>query len=879
MRQNGNDLWSYVGSMLNKDKPVEITSLEPTAQDMVAQANPLPEETTQTQQELKQEVLSQLQNQAVIQDVTPALLDEDTLYAISPNADKNVVKTMVKNQSILSQYGINSPERLSMFLGQMAHESAGFKAMNEYGGGSRYEGRSDLGNTEPGDGERYKGRGLIQLTGRYNYRKYGKMIGADLENNPELAADPRVALEIAAAYWKDRGLNEQSDIGNFREVTRRIQGTSTDALESRGNYFNRASTALQMRSVGGGFSKVHVPLFNMLSEEEKASLLSEARKNEPIFYDKNKKYDGANFYDSNQATFSETFSARTDEFRYLNTISGKSALISEEVLKALDENIKHAGDKAGPFQFVKAISENAKSGQGTVSLKDFQDALDRFKAENPNVSLPNMSADAIMDRVMARAREIEERYKNLDYGSFTASPGEALRKVFLYGADLAGVTAGSFQDPVGAALNLIPFANVAGKGAWAAGQAIVKNAGKAFLGFGAEQVPVQLNRKELGLSYGVGEGFANALMASAGMAAFQGLGYAAGSLWRWGSSRFGKSAAKAADDAAKSLDEIRTIDPEAKDFLKQELEDIKNWAKVYERNPYGDGFYAKAKFEANLKGVVDDLINERTVRKVDEPEVIRPRKLSPKDKDFIASVVTQDPEIKKYAISAIEDYEYFKKGYISKPVLKSELPESAVPLVRDDKIVTFATEAEARKFVDSAEGQKIFADQNINIYRHPGTREFYLLRSADLEPAAVASGRMDAPEVAKGKVGEVEAVGHVEDLAVAQKFPEYAVLKSSSDYYKPNKTPIYPSDERVLASRKYMENIVEASKQNSKQIIEAHEANFKRMQNLYSKETKQALLNDPDYQELLGEYRSLKQMASDAVKACFFGEKDNVNNN
>lgn len=76
-----------------------------------------------------------------------------------------------------------------------------FAPIEEYASGDAYEGRVDLGNTQPGDGRRYKGRGLIQLTGRANYRTYGNVIGVDLEAQPERALEPDISARLFAAYF------------------------------------------------------------------------------------------------------------------------------------------------------------------------------------------------------------------------------------------------------------------------------------------------------------------------------------------------------------------------------------------------------------------------------------------------------------------------------------------------------------------------------------------------------------------------------------------------------------------------------------------------------------------------------------------------------
>lgn len=143
----------------------------------------------------------------------------------------------------MAEANIDTPQRQAMFIAQLAHESGGFHYMEEIASGAAYEGRTDLGNTQPGDGERYKGRGYIQVTGRHNYTEAGQALGLDLVNNPELAAQPENAARIAAWYWESRGINAAADAGNFTQVTRLING-GTNGLADRQAYYERARAAL-----------------------------------------------------------------------------------------------------------------------------------------------------------------------------------------------------------------------------------------------------------------------------------------------------------------------------------------------------------------------------------------------------------------------------------------------------------------------------------------------------------------------------------------------------------------------------------------------------------------------------------------------------------
>jgi putative chitinase len=162
------------------------------------------------------------------------------LRGVMPNLSEAKAKQYLPylNQA-MAEANITTPQRKEMFLAQLAHESGELRYMEEIASGAAYEGRKDLGNTEPGDGKRYKGRGPIQLTGRANYRAAGKALGIDLEGHPERAKDPDVAFRIAGWYWQSRNLNSYADQGNFREVTRRING-GYNGMASREAYYHRA---------------------------------------------------------------------------------------------------------------------------------------------------------------------------------------------------------------------------------------------------------------------------------------------------------------------------------------------------------------------------------------------------------------------------------------------------------------------------------------------------------------------------------------------------------------------------------------------------------------------------------------------------------------
>ena len=145
-------------------------------------------------------------------------------------------------------YGIlDNTYRLAAFLAQTCHESGGFRYMQELGGSvyfARYDGRADLGNTHPGDGALYHGRGLIQLTGRANYREYGDALGIDLIAHPDLAVQPTMAVLVSLEYWKRHGLNALADNDDMLTITKRING-GTRGIQARMGYWKKAMGILE----------------------------------------------------------------------------------------------------------------------------------------------------------------------------------------------------------------------------------------------------------------------------------------------------------------------------------------------------------------------------------------------------------------------------------------------------------------------------------------------------------------------------------------------------------------------------------------------------------------------------------------------------------
>lgn len=162
------------------------------------------------------------------------------------------------------RFSINTPSRILNFLAHVGHESGGLFYTEELASGSAYEGRKDLGNIQKGDGVKFKGRGLIQITGRTNYKAVSLALGTDFITNPTFLGGKNVtkcndvqlknAAESAGWFWNSRNLNalaDQIDItknidtGNNLVVFKKITKTINGGYNGLPDRLNRYKSGLQ----------------------------------------------------------------------------------------------------------------------------------------------------------------------------------------------------------------------------------------------------------------------------------------------------------------------------------------------------------------------------------------------------------------------------------------------------------------------------------------------------------------------------------------------------------------------------------------------------------------------------------------------------------
>lgn len=180
-------------------------------------------------------------------------ITEQQLLRIMPSARKSAGVFVPAINAAAARWQINTPKRMAAFLAQIGHESGHLRWTRELGGDA-YLAKYDtgpmakrLGNTPEadGDGQKYRGRGLIQVTGLYNYKVCSAALYGDqrLVDQPELLEQPEGAAQSAGWFWFANGLNQLADLGEFVKITRKING-GENGLAERRELWTRAAEVL-----------------------------------------------------------------------------------------------------------------------------------------------------------------------------------------------------------------------------------------------------------------------------------------------------------------------------------------------------------------------------------------------------------------------------------------------------------------------------------------------------------------------------------------------------------------------------------------------------------------------------------------------------------
>ncbi|MBR1279008.1 TIGR02594 family protein [Bradyrhizobium sp. AUGA SZCCT0283] len=256
----------------------------------------------------------------------------DVLRQVASKASPGYLAAFDSGDSLLQQHQITTPDRLAHFLAQILHESGGLTlehehmsysaerllqifgpgrhsaaitpaeaqrlARDERGIAERVYGlgnprkAQELNNKNPGDGFKYRGRGLMQTTGRCNYRRMAQVCGVDFEDNPDLVFSPQHALKPALVEWSEAGLNVYADNNDILAISRAINCGSPkskaipNGMQDRATWFAkvrplvdhidfRTDTTAEIKSTTTQTQGIGEPRSELGSEGAIADLLGE----------------------------------------------------------------------------------------------------------------------------------------------------------------------------------------------------------------------------------------------------------------------------------------------------------------------------------------------------------------------------------------------------------------------------------------------------------------------------------------------------------------------------------------------------------------------------------------------------------------------------
>ena len=175
---------------------------------------------------------------------------------------------------VLPDYQIDTPQRLSAFISQCAHESADFTAVqenlnykaeslvrtwpshfpnmeiaNQYAHNQEmianraYANRMGNGDESSGDGWKFCGRGLIQLTGRSNYQDFADSLQMSIDDVPAYLGTYEGAIQSACFFWESNNINSLADSHDIKQITKIINGGDL-GYDDRLNRYNESYNIL-----------------------------------------------------------------------------------------------------------------------------------------------------------------------------------------------------------------------------------------------------------------------------------------------------------------------------------------------------------------------------------------------------------------------------------------------------------------------------------------------------------------------------------------------------------------------------------------------------------------------------------------------------------
>lgn len=167
--------------------------------------------------------------------------------------------------------GVTDPSHIAYILATAQHECLMGRRLVEMGDRDYFKKYANrLGNNQPGDDYRYRGRGAVQITGRANYRKMGQALWLPLEDDPDLAQDPDIAVRIIVygmlhGSFTGRKLADFGFGAEFKPVAARriVNGTDRAYLIAEIYATFLAARGVKLGDKGPDVSEVQTALANL----------------------------------------------------------------------------------------------------------------------------------------------------------------------------------------------------------------------------------------------------------------------------------------------------------------------------------------------------------------------------------------------------------------------------------------------------------------------------------------------------------------------------------------------------------------------------------------------------------------------------------------